>query len=138
MIALSLAYLATIVQINAQLVAMQQFAMAFNVVYEEKLKPIDEPPLVWGLRPVHVGVGLVLAWLGPLWLLPMMLGWAAHTTFARDAAYRFRVQLAERLVEISGVEPVVPTRDVCANPDCRHSMMADAHFCPRCGTPKNC
>lgn len=132
---LSAAYLLLIVQINRQLVAMQQFALAFNAAAADKAGPIEPPPLVWGLKPAHLVVGVAGAVIGLVWALPMMLAWAAFAAFVRDAAYGFRVRLADRLASVGGVDPVVSLADLCPNPDCRHSLPFDAVFCPRCGTP---
>jgi hypothetical protein len=129
---LSAAYLLLIVQINQQLVALQQFALAFNAGCGERMGEIDPPPLVWGLRPLYVGVGVVLAYLGLIWALPMMLTWAAFGSFANDAARGLRVQLADRLASLGG-EAVIPTGDLCPNPQCRNGLPHDAVFCPRCG-----
>ena len=132
---LSGAFLVLIAQINQQLLAMQKFALAFNAVANNHMRPLDLPPLTFGLRPVHLILGAAGAWFGLFWFLPLMLAWAAFTSFVRDAAYRFRVQLADRLGMVSGVDPVIPLRDLCPNPDCRFSRPTDAQFCPRCGTP---
>lgn len=132
---LSVAYLILILQINRQVVAMQQFALAFNAVMEERVRPIDAPPLVWGLKFRHLLLGGAGVYFGLFWAMPMMLAWAAFADFVRDSAFRFRVQLADRLTTISGVESVIPLTDLCPNPDCRHSHFHDAQFCPRCGTP---
>lgn len=132
---LSAAFLVLIAQINYQIVAMQKFALAFNAVAGGRMRTIDVPQLVFGLKPVHLIFGGIGAYFGLVWALPLMLAWAAFTAFVRDSAYRFRVQLADRLGTISGVEPIIPLRDLCPSPDCRFSRPADAQFCPRCGTP---
>ena len=134
-LALSAAYLLVIVRIDRQLLAMQRFALAFNAIFEDRVPAIEPPSLVWGVSPSAVVAGGVGAWLGPVWLLPMMMVWSAHSAAARGAAYAFRVRLADRLVRLSGTEPVVPTADVCGNPDCRHGLPHGAKFCPRCGRP---
>ena len=130
-----MSYLLTIVQANQQLVAMQQYALAFNAVLSGRAQPIDGPPLVWGLRPLYVLAGVALAAFGLVWALPMTLAWAALADFSQNAARDFRVQLAERMTDLSGVDPVMPTSDLCANPDCRNALPIEAMYCPRCGRP---
>ncbi|MDB5326077.1 MAG: hypothetical protein JWM57_1646 [Phycisphaerales bacterium] len=129
------AFLVLIAQINQQILAMQKFVLAFNAVADNRMRALDLPSLVFGLKPIHLILGLVGAWLGLFWFLPMMLAWAAFTAFVRDSAYQFRVQLADRLGTVSGVAPVIPLRELCPNPDCRFARPTDAQFCPRCGTP---
>ena len=132
---LTLAYLLAVVPINRQLLRMQQFALAFNATAGERVGDVDPPPLVWGMKPGHLVVGGVLAVCGPVWALPMCVAWAAHGQFATRSALRFRVRLAERLQDLTGVDTVVPRQDLCPNPDCRGPLPATATFCPRCGAP---
>lgn len=127
------------VQINMQIVAMQKLALAINAIDSDDtaarndVRPIDLPPLVYGLKIPHLVLGFVGGCFGLYWAFPLMLAWAAFTSFVRDSAFRFRVQLAERLGGMSGVDPVIPLSELCPNPDCRLSLPLDAEFCPRCG-----
>ena len=127
------AYLLVFVPLNRQATAMQQFALAFNATAGEHVGPIDPPPLVWGLNWAWTSVGILVAVCGPVWVLPMLVAWAGFGQFVHRSAMRFRVQLAERLQDIGGVETVVPRADLCQNPDCRCSLPVQAQFCPRCG-----
>lgn len=130
---LSLSYLLTIVRMNRQIVAMQQFVLAFNAVRDDRTQPIDVPPMVWGARLPHVAAGVLMAAVGMVWALPMMLAWAALKDFSEHAVRGVRINLAERMAEASGVEPVVSPAALCTNPDCRLVSPAEAAYCPRCG-----
>jgi len=132
---LAASYLLLIVQMNRQIVAMQQLALAINGVFDDQ-PHLPSPPLVYaGHSPLTLTLGVVLAWFGMLWALPMAIAWSAFRAFVRSNAYGFRVALAERLVGLTGAAPVVATRDLCPNPQCRHLIPETAAFCPRCGTP---
>ena len=130
---LSLAYLLTIVRMNRQVVAMQQFVLAFNAVSEGQSSEISLPPMVWGGRLAYVAGGVLMAAVGMVWALPMMLAWAALREFSERSARGVRTALAERMTAASGVEPVVAPAALCTNPDCRLVSPPEAAYCPRCG-----
>ena len=131
---LCVSYLLMWIRINQDVVAIQQFAQAVNAIAVKGMAPIRVPKFVWGVRPMYLIVGFVMAWFGLFWALPMSFAWAAFVTYANDTSHDFRVELAERLQTLSGVAPVIPTEDLCANPKCRGPLAFDAKYCPRCGT----
>lgn len=122
--------------LNRHIVSLQQFADAFNTTIgsETADHSLLSPALVWGLRPMYLMLGLVMIALGVFWGLPMMLGWAAFRAAAYDTTQRFRVELADRLQAISGVEPATRiTNDHCSDPQCRAALPFEARYCRRCG-----
>ncbi|MGN6626396.1 MAG: hypothetical protein ACTHLN_07235 [Tepidisphaeraceae bacterium] len=121
------------VRINQDIMTMQRFALVFNALELPHVQPLRKPKLVFGLRPIYVVIGLAFAWFGLLWGLPLMLAWGAFVTYTTDRSYVFRVALADRLQQLSGVEPVIPTTDLCPDPACRSAHAIDAIYCPRCG-----
>jgi len=135
LIALSASYLIAIAAMNRHTVALQQFALAFNAALgpDRNGEPLEPPRLVWGLRPMHVILGVAMAALGLFWGLPMMLGWAAFRSVSFDTTQTFRIALADRLQAITGIAPITTVDDHCADPQCRAPLPFDARYCPRCG-----
>jgi hypothetical protein len=121
------------VQLNNHIGKLQQFTLAFNAVAGERASPMAPPPLVFGVRPLHILVAAVMMLFWMLWALPMMLAWAAFRSFVLRSDRTFRTQLADRLTTISGEKPVVGDVDCCRNPHCRAPAPVEARYCPRCG-----
>ena len=129
------AYVLLIFQMNRQIIAMQKLAIAVNGVFELP-PPMAAPQLVFvGRSPLTILLGVALAWLGLAWALPMAVAWSAFKQFVTVSASGFRAELSDRLQTMSGITPVVDSRDLCPNPKCRQLIHEGAAFCTRCGTP---
>lgn len=130
---ITLSYILVHVRINRHLVQLQHFALAFNAATEGRTAPIAPVESVSGIRVGHMLVAIVLMLLWAIWALPMMLAWGAYHTFVYQTDARFRTELADRLVTLSGVTPVVDKAGLCDNPACAQPLPWGAAFCPRCG-----
>jgi len=131
------ACLLSLLMMNRHTVALQQYALAFNAQQPETKSPIAPPGLVFGLKPLHVIVAFVMAWFGVLWGVPAMLAWGAFGQMAYGTTQQFRVALADRLQEISGIEPVAREGNTCTAPGCGAAIPMSAAFCSRCGRANN-
>lgn len=133
LVLLILAYVLQHVQINRHISNLQQYALAYNAVLEDRSPRVAPPSLVTGVRPIYLLVGAAMMYFGLLWALPMMLSWAAFRSFILRSDRLFRADLSTSLQAISGVAPVVEAAELCHNPLCRQPLPEDARFCPRCG-----
>jgi hypothetical protein len=129
------ASLLALLMMNRHTVVLQQYTLAFNAQQGEALPLITPPGLVFGLKPLHLILAGVLAWCGLLWSVPVMLGWAAFEQMLYTTTQPFRAALAERLQQISGIEPAVDDAGSCTTPGCRAVIPSAGAFCPRCGCP---
>ncbi len=130
---ITISYILVHVRINRHLAQLQQFALAFNAATEGRTAPIAPVESVSGVRVGHMLVAIVLMLLWAIWALPMMLAWGAYQTFVFKTDARFRTDLSDRLVTLSGVSPVVDKAGLCDNPSCAQPLPWGAAFCPRCG-----
>jgi hypothetical protein len=130
---LTAGYLLLYSQLLRHAAGLQQFALALTATTDGRLQPIPSPPPPLGLKPVHIGVALVMMYFGMLWALPMLLAWGAYTQFLGRADGPFRDALSDRLEALSGVAPVIVPALRCPNPKCLASLPDEAQYCPRCG-----
>ena len=97
----------------------------------------------WGIRPVSLVLGVLMAMSGMIWALPMLIAATAqrravikhHRRLRAQMAHRVRDLLASRrpLVKLPGV---IDRVGICRNAGCDQHVAPDARFCPRCGTPQ--
>jgi hypothetical protein len=97
----------------------------------------------WGLRPVPLVLGVLLAISGMLWALPMLICSTAQRRALLKHHRRLRAQMAHRVRDLVGgrrpvvtLPPVIDRTGMCRNAICDQRLSPDARFCPRCGTPQ--
>ncbi len=133
LVLLCVAYVICHFQINHHLAQTRKFVEAFNHAAGDRVQSLQLPARVWGFRLIHLMLAIALILLGKLWAFPMMVAWGALQTMMLDHQRRFRVELADRLVQLSGSAPVIQNPDLCRNEKCGYPIPDDARFCPRCG-----
>lgn len=97
----------------------------------------------WGIRPVPLVLGLLLALAGFVWALPMLIAATAQRRALLIHHRRLRGQMAHRVRELIdrrrpavAMPPVIDRVGVCRNAVCDEHLPLDAQFCARCGMPQ--
>ncbi len=101
------------------------------------------PAWEWGIRPVPLILGGLLALSGLFWALPMLIAATAQRRALLVHHRRIRAQFAHRVRDlldtrrpIVPLPPVIDRTGICRNAVCDQAVPPDGRFCPRCGTPQ--
>ncbi len=113
---------------------------------ERLLTLLGKPPRravwEWGLRPIPVLVGGLMAWWGMTWALPLLVAASAQSRVVRQHDRRLLAALSKRVCDRTverqpeGWVRMPEPRDRimrCRHADCQGVLPEDASFCPQCG-----
>lgn len=139
---LSVGYLLHWLQVRSHLGDMIRFIDRFNPAIEsEMLPPIATPDRKFGLGFTWIIAGVLMAWYGAWWGIPMLLAAAAQRRYVRVTGAALRRALHVRMCDIAA-QRRMPAKVLqstafntrCINQRCMAPVRTEAKFCTRCGS----
>ena len=139
---LGVGYIALWLGMQVQHNAIRRFVRMYDVLAtREGAQSVPTPRPSLGLRPLWLAGGILLAFGGAIWAIPMMLAGAAQRRYTKRIDAATRMRLAESVREIMharrpevAVPMPVSLLRTCTGELCAAKIPAGAKFCPRCGT----
>jgi hypothetical protein len=129
-------------QVRMHLRDIQRVGQRFNeLAKRENVASISVPQFALRNALPWMIIGLVMAFAGALWAMPMALAALSQRTYVNETSARLRTELLDRMrAMMMQNRPAVamPTYTIhgrrCGNALCRALLPVGAEYCPRCGS----